>query len=193
MMKTELRKKYKALRKNLNAEEVEEKSIAIVNQLLRLDIWEYSYYHVFLPIAMQNEVNTEFILHILQGKDKHVVISKSDFSNGSLTHFLLTDQTKLVVNKWGIPEPDTNSIPIPESSIEVVFVPLLAYDKKGTRVGYGKGFYDRFLKAAKPKRIIGLSFFEPEENAIDADEHDVALDLCVSPEIVVDINKLKKI
>lgn len=181
MTKLELRKKYKALRKNLTSVEVEDKSMAIANQLLSLDIWNHSYYHVFLPIAAQNEVDTEFLLHILQGKDKHIVISKSDFSNGTLSNFLLTDQTKLVINEWGIPEPQ-DGISIPESSIEVVFVPLLAYDKKGARVGYGKGFYDRFLTKAKPKRIIGLSFFKPEEDFIETDEHDVPLNICVHPE-----------
>ena len=117
MTKTELRKKYKTLRKNLTAAEVEERSIAIANQLLQLDVWEHSYYHIFLPIVEQNEVDTEFILHILQGKDKHVVISKSNFEDSTMSHYLLTDQTKLVVNEWGIPEPNEKSIPIPESSI----------------------------------------------------------------------------
>lgn len=184
MTKQELRKKYKVLRKNLTSVEVEEKSLAIANQLLSLNIWNYSYYHVFLPIASQNEVNTEFLLHILQGKDKYIVISKSNFKDGTLSHFLLTDQTKLVVNEWGIPEPQ-DGIPIPEASIEVVFVPLLAYDKKGARVGYGKGFYDRFLSESKPKKIIGLSFFEPEEDLIETDAHDIALDMCVHSEGVV--------
>ena len=69
MTKAELRKKYKGLRKNLSLIEIEDKSMAIANQLLSLDIWGYSYYHIFLPIANQNEVDTEFILHILQGKD----------------------------------------------------------------------------------------------------------------------------
>ena len=102
-----------------------------------------------------------------------------------MNHYLLTDQTKLIVNEWGIPEPDNNSIPIPESSIEVVFVPLLAYDTKGSRVGYGKGFYDRFLQDSKPKLTIGLSFFEPEENDIEVNEYDQPLDLCVYPDRVV--------
>jgi len=182
MTKSELRKKYKTLRKNLTAAEVEEKSIAIANQLLQLDIWEYDYYHIFLPISAQNEVDTEFILHVLQGKDKHVVVSKSNFEDNTMSHYLLTDQTKLVVNEWGIPEPNEKSIPIAESSIEVVFVPLLAYDKKGSRVGYGKGFYDRFLKGSKPKLTIGLSFFRPEVNEIETDVHDIPLNICVYPE-----------
>ena len=181
MSKNELRKKYKALRKELTPLEVEDKSMAIANQLLNMNIWEHNYYHIFLTIISQKEVDTEFILHILQGKDKHVVVSKSNFEDGSLDHYLLTDQTKIIVNKWGIPEPDEQSIPIPENKIEVVFVPLLAYDKKGNRIGYGKGFYDRFLQSSKPKLIIGLSFFEPEETLIESDEHDIPLHFCVHP------------
>ncbi|WP_010521355.1 5-formyltetrahydrofolate cyclo-ligase [Aquimarina agarivorans] len=182
MTKKELRKKYKALRAQLTPAAIEHKSIAIANQLLQLDIWNYDYYHIFLPITKQNEVDTEFILHILQGKDKHVVISKSNFTDGSLSHYLLTDQTQLSVNEWGIPEPLGNGIPIPDDKIEVVFVPLLAFDKKGNRVGYGKGFYDKFLALAKPKLTIGVSFFSPEEQIFDVDDRDFSLNYCSLPD-----------
>ncbi len=180
MKKSELRKKYKALRKSISMEEVDDLSLQIANQLLNLDIWGYSYYHIFLPIEQQVEVNTEFILHMLQGRDKHVVISKSNFDNSTLLHFLLTDQTVLKVNQWGIPEPE-DGIEIQPEKMEVVFVPLLAYDKRGYRVGYGKGFYDRFLAEAKPKVTVGLSFFDPEpEDIEDIDRYDVPLDYCVT-------------
>ena len=76
---------------------------------------------------------------------------------------------------------DTQSIPIPAQSIEVVFVPLLAYDKKGNRIGYGKGFYDRFLQSCKPKLIVGLSFYEPEQELIESGQHDIPLHYCVHP------------
>ena len=67
----------------------------------------------------------------------------------------------------------------------MVFVPLLAYDKQGNRVGYGKGFYDNFLSKCKPETIkIGLSFFPPEEKIKDVSESDVKLDFCVTPEEV---------
>ncbi|WP_010182010.1 5-formyltetrahydrofolate cyclo-ligase [Aquimarina agarilytica] len=181
MTKKELRKKYKQLRAQFTPIEIEEKSIAIANQLLQLNIWEHQYYHIFLPISTQNEIDTEFILHILQGKDKHIVISKSNFSDGSLSHFLLTDQTILSVNKWGIPEPN-DGIPIPDNKIDVVFVPLLAFDTQGNRVGYGKGFYDRFLASSKPKLCVGLSFFEAETKINDVDIRDVPLDYCTLPD-----------
>ena len=68
------------------------------------------------------------------------------------------------------------------NKIEVVFVPLLGYDLKGNRVGYGKGFYDRFLSECKPETLkIGLSFFEPEELITDVFVEDVKLDYCVTP------------
>jgi len=81
----------------------------------------------------------------------------------------------------GIPEPQ-NGLTVPPSEIEVVFIPLLAYDKKGHRVGYGKGFYDRFLSKCKPNTLkIGLSLFEPEEKIEGLDATDIPLDYCVTP------------
>lgn len=181
MIKKALRTKYKALRKALLDTEVDEKSLAIVNSLLQLPIWDKTYFHVFLPIEEQKEVNTEFILHLLSGKDKEIVISKSDFATRNMTHFLLTDNTKIKKNEYNIPEP-VDGIEVPATKIDVVFVPLLAFDKKGNRVGYGKGFYDKFLAECKPETVkIGLSFFEPEELIEDVLESDVLLDYCVSP------------
>lgn len=181
MNKKELRKKYKAMRSLLTAEEVDVKSAAIANQLLKLDIWHYENYHVFLPIEKLNEVNTEYILHILQGKDKNIIISKSNFEDCSMKHYLLTDNTKLKTNKWGIPEP-INGILIDPKIIDVVFVPLLTFDKKGNRIGYGKGFYDRFLTNVHPAKTIGLSYFSPEETIFDIVNSDKKIDCCVLPD-----------
>lgn len=184
MTKAELRKKYKDLRSQLSSNNVEQMSLEIANQLLQLPIWKHSFYHLFLSIQEQKEVNTEYILHILSGKDKNVVVSKSNFSDLSMQHFLLTDATVIKKNRWNIPEPE-GGIQIAEHQIEVVFVPLLAFDKTGNRVGYGKGFYDRFLESCSPDVIkIGLSFFEAEPELIPVDKSDVRLDFCVTPQQV---------
>lgn len=184
MTKTELRKKYKNLRKNLTESEVDDLSLALANQVLKLDIWKHSFYHIFLTIEEQKEVNTDYILNILSGKDKNILISKSDFETGDMTHFLLTDNTTIKKNKYNIPEP-VDGIEILNDKIDVVFIPLLAFDKTGNRVGYGKGFYDRFLANCKPETIkIGLSFFEAETEITDVFETDVKLDYCVTPEQV---------
>lgn len=188
MHKKELRIKYKALRAALSEKEVEEKSLAIANQLLRLNIWDKTYYHLFLSIAEQKEIDTEFILQILAGKDKEIVIAKSDFQTRKMSHFLLTDNTKIKKNEYNIPEP-VNGLEVPVSMIEVVFVPLLAFDKKGHRVGYGKGFYDQFLAECRPETIkIGLSFFEAEDQIEDVFESDVQLDYCVTPSKIYTFN-----
>ncbi len=181
MTKTELRAQYKVLRKTLSETEIEEMSLAIANGVLALDIWDKTYFHIFLPIQEQKEVNTEFLLHLLSGKDKEIVISKSDFVTRKMTHFLLTDNTKIKKNEYNIPEP-VDGIEVPSTKIEVVFVPLLAFDMKGNRVGYGKGFYDQFLAECSPETIkIGLSFFEAVTFIADVFEKDIRLDYCITP------------
>ena len=181
-MKNKLRNKYKEFRTDISSEEIETKSIEIANNLLKLPIWDYSFYHLFLTISEKKEIDTEPILHILQGKDKNIVLSKADFNTGKLSNYLLTDSTVIKKNKWNIPEP-VDGIEIPASKIEVVFVPLLAFDKLGHRVGYGKGFYDIFLAGCNKDVIkIGLSLFEAEEKIPEILTSDVPLDYCVTPQ-----------
>jgi 5-formyltetrahydrofolate cyclo-ligase len=182
--KTELRLKYRAMRKQLSEDETEEMSLAITNQLLKLPIWDKTYFHIFLPITEHHEIDTELVLHLLSGKDKEIIISKTVFETCSMVHYLLTDNTKIKKNKYNIPEP-VDGIEIPSKKIEVVFVPLLAFDKEGHRVGYGKGFYDKFLSECQTETIkIGLSFFEAEEVIEDVHEGDMQLDYCVTPNTI---------
>ncbi|NRB60663.1 MAG: 5-formyltetrahydrofolate cyclo-ligase [Winogradskyella sp.] len=181
MTKPELRKKYKTLREELSINQIEDFSLDIANQLLKLDIWNESFYHIFLTIQEQKEINTEYILNILAGKDKNIVISKSNFEDYSMIHYLLTDNTRIQKNSYNIPEP-VDGITIESKQLEVVFVPLLAFDENGNRIGYGKGFYDRFLNDCKCETIkIGLSFFEAEQKSFEAADNDVRLDYCVTP------------
>lgn len=181
MTKAELRHTYNLKRKALSHDIRDDLSLNIANQLLQLDIWNLSFYHIFLSIKEQKEVNTDFILNILSGKDKNIVISKSDFKTYDMSHFLLTDNTVIKTTHFNIPEP-IDGIEITADKIEVVFVPLLAFDKQGNRVGYGKGFYDKFLKSCRKETLkIGLSFFEAEDLIFDMTEHDIKLDYCITP------------
>jgi len=181
MNKIALRKKYKELRNQLSAESIESQSLAIANRLLQLDIWDKAYFHLFLTIEELKEVDTEYVLQILAGKDKEIVVSKCNFDTLGLTNFLLTDNTKFQKNDYNIFEP-VDGIEVPESKIDVVFVPLLAYDKLGNRVGYGKGFYDNFLAKCREDVVkIGLSFYEPESIIEDVSNTDIKLDFCVTP------------
>ena len=147
MNKIKARKKYFKLREKLDNEQLVSKSISIANNALNLPIWEFNFFHIFLSIQNKVEVDTTPIINILIGKDKEILISKSDFNNLSMKSYIFNEKTLLKKNKYGIPEP-INGKEFKEN-IDVIFIPLLAYDKKGNRVGYGKGFYDRFLSTQK--------------------------------------------
>ncbi len=189
MEKKVIRAKYKKLRFELSETERDTKSIEIANQLLKLPIWNLKTYHIFLPIEKLGEINTEYILNILYGKDKDIVLSKMDINSKSLRHFLLTEQTILKENSWGVVEP-TNGQEVSPLKIDAVFVPLLGYDQKGNRVGYGGGYYDRFLQECPPKTLkIGLSFFPPETETILTESTDIPLDYGVSPTRIFDFRK----
>jgi len=180
MDKSQIRKQYKSLREGLSKTQIENRSISIANRCLELPIWNRQIMHIFLSIENQKEVDTSFLRTLLQGKDKEIVIPKINDSV-RLQHFLLTDHTLFKRNSLGIPEP-VSGIEIKPSIIDVVFIPLLSFDSKGNRVGYGKGYYDRFLLNCKEECLkIGLSFFEEEQCVFDVEDTDIPLDFCVTP------------
>ncbi len=191
MKKSQLRQKYKSLRQKLSQTQIEDLSLAIANQLLKLDIWDKSFYHIFLTIEEKKEINTDYILNILAGKDKNIVISKSNFEDYTMTHYLLTDNIKIRKNNYNIPEP-VDGIEIQSPKLEVIFIPLLAFDAIGNRIGYGKGFYDRFLSNCQPETIkIGLSFFDAENETFEVSEDDIKLDYCVTPNKLFSFKTIK--
>ncbi len=184
MLKKELRSHYKQLRDSLSAQEIELMSQQIAEQSLQLPIWGLHYYHLFLSMESQKEVNTEYLFSKLCQQNKKLVVSKSDFDTYSLQHFLWSETTQIKINAYGIPEP-MEGVSINEHEIDVVFIPLLAFDKNGNRLGYGKGFYDRFLSKCLPQTVkIGLSFFPPTNTLIKTHPKDIPLDYVISPKRV---------
>ena len=179
--KATLRETYKTKRREFSAEQREELSLDITNKCLELDIWKGRYYHLFLPIERQLEINTHHLLTVLQGKDRSVVLSRSDMSSGGMQHILLEEHTRIKENTWGIPEP-VAGLEVAPQLLDVVFVPLLAFDRQGNRIGYGKGFYDRFLAQCRSDaQFVGLSYFQAVD-LIDKDPLDIRLHYAVTPE-----------
>lgn len=179
--KAVLRTEYQKRRDSLTEEQIADCSIQISNLSLTLNIWEYSIYHLFMTNEKNKEIDTSYLLSVIQGKDKQPVIPKIVDDN-RLEHFLLNDQTPLKNNRWGIPEP-LGGITINPKQIEVVFVPLLVFDQQGHRVGYGKGYYDRFLDQCSESTLkVGLTFFDPVTKIDDIETHDISLDFALTPE-----------
>ena len=183
MTKDKLRRKYKQLRNNLSIAEKNRWNEQILNHLKRIDWNSYRYVHVYLPLEKFSEPDTAPFIKWVQHTHPHIrlVISKSDFHSGEMTHYLLEKDTILIENKWGILEPEHGIIVNPDK-IDIILVPLLVLDMRGNRVGYGKGFYDRFiLKCNKNVKTIGISFFEPLDLIIHADMWDIKINGCVTP------------
>ncbi len=194
MTKFEARIHYNKQRAQLSKIELNLKSLIIHDLLFsRLMMPQYSPIHIFLPIKIKNEPDTELIIRTLR-KDyaSDIFICKS-LENGELAHVKYDTSTILKINQWGIEEPkELSHFLNSESFFEkfknddiLVFVPLLAFDKKGNRVGYGKGYYDRFLQyATKDTLIVGLSLFEPVDLLEDVETFDVKMNFCITPDRV---------
>lgn len=181
MKKQELRKIYKQKRLDLTLQDIQQLQENIYKQIAELDFSTYKNIHVFLTIEKQKEIDTLPIIKNLQLQGKTIIVSKSNFANNTLQHFILDENTVLKVNSYGIPEPE-NAIEIDVKEIDLVFVPLLISDEQNYRVGYGKGFYDRFLSNCKKDiKTIGLNFFPPIQKIEDINEYDIPLDEVIYP------------
>lgn len=140
--------------------------------------------HSFLPVKKRNEVDTWPIVIALKKEGATLTIPKADLNSLQLTHHIYDSQTRLEENAWGVPEPDCAEEVNPHE-IDLVLLPLLAFDERGYRVGYGKGYYDRFLAVCRGDALkVGLSFFPPVHEISDVDRFDVRMDYCITPDKV---------
>lgn len=188
MNKTQLRQLYLSKRKNLTSTQVDKYSQNISNRFFsHFDLSKITNLHIFLPILKNNEINTWFIIKQLRQNYPHITLitSKSDFKSNTMQSYIFEADTKIIENSWSIPEP-YNAIKLDnDNTIDMILMPLLCFDKHGFRVGYGKGFYDRFLLNCNPNIIkIGLSLFDPIDKIYDVDKFDVKMDFCVMSEWV---------
>lgn len=185
MFKAELRKLYLARQRSLSPLERLEKSRLIArNFFQRFSLEKVRILHIFLPIEKNNEIFTAEIYRQiwLNFPCIKTVIPRVNFVINEIENVEFNQDTNLLLNKWQILESPTKELVEPQN-IDIVIVPLLAFDKKGFRAGYGKGFYDKLLGKCRTDCIkIGLSYFPPVELISDAKEYDVKLDYCLTPQ-----------
>lgn len=178
MDKKRLRKKYLLQRMDLSDVEVQKRSQQLVELVTNLLQPGHQHIHVFVSHVLKKEVNTYPLVEALWQQGRKVIAPKV-LGAASMTHHLWTVKTEFRINSWGIAEPSGMAIDI--KLLDVVIVPLLAIDQQGHRVGYGKGFYDRFLAQCRTDIFtIGVGFFPPLNVITDIDANDVALDAYVT-------------
>jgi 5-formyltetrahydrofolate cyclo-ligase len=184
MTKDQLRKAYKEKRSALSAAEKAKLEDLILIQFQKLDIEIPSLIMTYAVLEKMNEFDPLPITDYCYFKNPGQVLFYPviDPNSNVMQSVVVTDDTEFELNRFGIPEP-VNAMPMFPEEIDLIFVPLLAYDKKGHRVGYGKGYYDRFLKECKDDCVkIGFSFFGPEDSIEGVNRHDIKLDYCITPD-----------
>jgi len=184
MLKSEFRKNFLAKQKSLSPIERAEKSERITNRFFEnFDLSRIKFLHCFLPIEKFNEIDTRLIFSKVWQDFPHIetLVPRVSFQKREIENLKFTPETKLVRNAWQINEPSHDEL-IETKKIDLVLVPLLCFDARGFRVGYGKGFYDRFLKHCRIDCLkIGLSYFEPTAEISDAQSFDIRMDFCITP------------
>ncbi len=175
MTKQELRIRYLDLRKKIAPGQLQILSEKICQNIFVNFNLENKIVSLFLPIERKNEINTYLIWEKAISFGAKIAIPKVNQENSEMKHILFESEDQLEVSKLGIPEPKKGKI-IAADRFDFVFVPLLCADKSGNRVGYGKGFYDKFLKKCSPSCIfIGINMFDLEEQIDDTIPTDVKI------------------
>jgi 5-formyltetrahydrofolate cyclo-ligase len=183
LKKDTARKIYLKKRQDLSSSEFEENSSRLIQNTIELiKEYELKFIHCFLPIHTKDEINTSPIVQYCWKNNIKVVVPVSNFEEGTMRNAAFSPDTITKQAKYNITEP-INPIWIENDKIDLVITPLLAFDLKGYRVGYGKGFYDVFLKNCKKEVLkIGLSFFDPVDRIDGIRDEDIPLDYCISPQ-----------
>ncbi|HEU5366322.1 MAG TPA: 5-formyltetrahydrofolate cyclo-ligase [Hanamia sp.] len=183
MTKKELRNIFKEKRKALSVHDIEKFNDLILINFQKLKLPFINCVHTYVASLKLGEPDTATIVRYLQFINPltKIVIPKVDIHSGSISHYHFEEGMELITNAYGIDEPKEGNL-ISEDEIDLVLIPLLAFDKKGFRVGFGKGYYDKFLARCKPNVIkTGLSFFDPVDEIKDISGFDIPLNFCITP------------
>ncbi|MES2329738.1 MAG: 5-formyltetrahydrofolate cyclo-ligase [Bacteroidota bacterium] len=184
MNKQELRQLYQVKRAEIHSKERLRMDDLLLLQFQQFDYADVQTVLTYWPLANKAEPNT----HLFSGYLRHMLPGMllayplTDPSTLEMTALAIHEDTIYHTNAWGITEPKEGEV-IDPTQIDLIFVPLLAYDTKGYRVGFGKGFYDRYLARCREDIVkIGFSYFGPVDEIADTDQFDVPLTYCITPQ-----------
>lgn len=184
MLKKQARSEYRKKRDTISQGDKMKWDDLLLIQFQTIDIPFIDHLLNFYPIEQNNEVNTFLIADFLHFRNLglHIYYPKTNLKDCTMEAIHCSADSIFEANAYNIPEPlDTQAVdPL---LLDMVIVPMLAFDENGNRVGYGKGFYDRYLAACRPDCLkVGFSYFEAIGPVEDANEFDVPLDLCITPQ-----------
>ena len=184
MNKQSLRQLYK-----LKRIELLEKERMRLDDLMLIAFQQINYSAIktvlsYWPISGYAEPNTQLFSGYLQHMipDISLAYPYSESEKLGITALAINVNTVYQTNRLGITEPTAGTVLEP-SNIDLILVPLLICDRSGYRVGYGKGYYDRYLAKCRKNVVkVGFSYFEPVEKITDTNQFDVPLTYCITPQ-----------
>ena len=180
--KEEIRERILKCRNRMTPEEIAAKSAEIVLRLTGLpEIREAAVLMIYLSFG--SEVRTDGILRWAWGNGKRIVVPRCRPEERRLTPCLLSGFSELETGHYGIREPKAEQVrAVPAEEIDAVLVPAVAFDRRGYRVGYGGGYYDRFLPKVPRAARIGAAFACQMVGRIPAGPHDIPVDRIATEE-----------
>jgi len=184
MLKKDARNYYRNKRDSITPQEKLKWDDLLLIQFQSLDLPFVDCVLSFYPMEQNNEVDTFLITDYLHFRNPsmHLCYPRIDINDLSMEAVICSADSIFEANAFNIPEPVDTVIAKP-ADIDLVIIPMLICDQQGNRVGYGKGFYDRYLKLCREDCIrIGFSYFDPVDSIDDASEFDVPLDFCITPQ-----------
>lgn len=180
--KTVLREQKKAIRADIPAGQRREMSEKITGFLLDMLL---DYDTVLVYVSKEPEVNTFSLISHLLERGTRVVVPIIQREDHSLRFSFLNDVSCLKVSTFNVPEPIGNEIPADPKEIQVAVIPLIGFDKHGNRLGYGAGYYDRFLEKYPWLMKIGIGFACQETDAVPTNRFDITMDYIVTEEGII--------
>ena len=187
LSKKKIRKNMLKQRKELSPSEVSANSLRITQRLLLLDVVKKSNcFHLYFPI--NNEVDTTELIKYLWKHNKTVIMPRTDFENKTLKNSIITSFDQLEETTFSMMEPKAYLDSF-TGHIDIVLVPGVAFDRSTNRMGYGGGFYDRFLNTTSAIKIA-LSHHFQLMDSIPSEEHDVRMDYIITEEEIIDKEQL---
>lgn len=177
--KSLVREKFLKIRKSLSQIQVEQKSKSIQEKLYQFpEFIASNVVHTYVSMSNKNEVSTLEIIQTCFDQQKRVVVPKME-AGGELSHHLIESLDDLEKNEWGVNEPKRENL-YPLEKLSVVLVPMVSVDYMKNRLGYGMGFYDRFLSCTKTFNI-GLAFdCQLSKNTLPVEPFDKKMDIVIT-------------
>ncbi len=177
--KSEIRKFIIEKRKKLSKKEIYEKSSIVGEEFLKSEYYKNSRV-IMSYVSIKNEVDTGYINGKILIDGKKLILPKTDMETNNIIPLEIKNINELIEGRYGILEPEDNEKNIIDlENIDIVIVPAVAFDKEGYRIGFGKGYYDRFLKEYEGIKI-GIAYDFQIIDRVPIESHDMKVDFIIT-------------